>query len=170
MRLTTLFVFVASSVSAETKQREKSETINILSVLTTDLNPKAMKLDDDCIFSQQWFATDSAGPQPALTFRQAVDPRGNYPERFCDRYDRFRGLVAKAKSPENERTLYAADIDLSYPLFDANYENASVILQRVDYVIRSDGKTELSGRATKFALAKENGRWIVKITLLETIN
>jgi hypothetical protein len=113
---------------------------------------------------------DNAGPQPALNFRQAVDPRGKYPVRFCDRHARFRGLVAKAKSPENERALYAADIDLPCPLFAANYESANVILQRMDCVIRSDGNTEFSGRATKFVLAKENGRWIVRITLPETID
>src|SRR5215475_5896243 len=98
----------AGGISREA--REKAEVRAIFAMLLARLEPgDGWGHDLPCVFSGKWddFIHEDGHvvhPPPSLSLREALDPKGQHPDRFCDHAARNAQAKEMAKGLSGDRT------------------------------------------------------------------
>ncbi len=163
------------------QQREQAEVRAIFAMLLAHLEPgDGWHCDEPCVFSEQWtdFIRDEGRtarrirPLALLNVREALDLKGEHPDRFCDRRERnarAREMV-EALPGDNHARVTAADMDFSYPVFNRSFTRA--ILQHSggnDSWFKS-GRTDFVSSWRNVYLRKRNRAWMARFEMLGIAN
>ncbi len=175
------FGWPANAASLSHRQREKAEVRAFFAILLARMKPgDGWHYDVPRVFSEEWvdFIRDEGRtarrirPHALLNIRQAIDPKGEHPDRFCDRRERnarAREMV-KALPDDNNARVTTADMDFSYPIFDRSLTRA--ILQHSggnDSWFKS-GRTDFVSSWRNVYLRKRNRAWMARFEMLGIAN
>ena len=104
-----------------------------------------------------------------LSPHEALDPKGEHPERFCDYAVRAAQAAEMAKAVPKDRLggVATADMRFSYPIFDRNLTHA--VLQHTgsnQIFLRNGTRTVPAASFRNIYLTKKNGAWTARFELL----
>lgn len=155
----------ASELSRRT--REKRETRAIFAMLLAKIRPgDGWAFDDPCVISERWpnyVERDGNVRQvdALLTPREAMDPKGAHPEKFCDVEARDTAMREKAKALQGDEhaSVGTADIKLSYPIFNRRLTRARVQREGGNQKWYKNGKGDFVASGGVIYLMKRRGVW-----------
>jgi hypothetical protein len=155
-----LAVTIATHVDAAVvsrQERERLEVRAIFSMLLSRIDPGDgwSSYDLPCVVPEKWHdfwpddgrAARSIRPHALLTPRQALDPKGEHPQMFCDLAERNAQAkeVANGLSGDDSAGVTTADMSFSYPIFNRS-------------LTRTTLQHEGCFRARRLLLTAESGR------------
>jgi hypothetical protein len=124
----------AAAVSRQ--ERERLEVRAIFSMLLSRIDPgdALARHDLPCVVPEKWsdfVPDDGAGhirPHVLPTPRQALDPKGEHPQMFCDLAERNAQAreVAKGLSGDDSVHVTTADMSFSCPIFNRSLRRATL--------------------------------------------
>jgi hypothetical protein len=116
------------------RERERFEVRAIFSMLLSRIDPgdAVTRHDLPCVMPEKWsdFVPDDGHIRPhvLLTPRQALDPKGEHPQMFCDLAERNAQAkeIAKGLSGDDSVHVTTADMSFSYPIFNRSLTRATL--------------------------------------------
>lgn len=166
--LTLALICPGTASCASLTAREQREVRAIFAVVLQLVKPgDGWSFDMPCVIPVRWpaFVTPDGSAHPAhalLTPRQAMDPKGAHPDKFCDFERRDAAARTKAQSLPDGGGVTTADLTLTYPIFSAQHTQA--LIQRVgrNQTWFKNGKTIFAASGGVIRLTKRKGRWIAR--------
>lgn len=180
-----LWVLAASTHADATElsrqRREQTEVRAIFAMLLARMNPgDGLQYDVPCIFAQDWIAFDpnkgfsakSIRPHALLSLREALDPKAQHPEKFCDRKVRNEQAraAAAALSGDGNARITTADMDFSYPIFNRSLKRAILQHSGGNDIWFKNGKTDFVSSWRYVYLRKRHGAWTARFDTLGIAN
>jgi len=180
-----LAVTIATHVDAAAisrQERERLEVRAIFSMLLSRIVPGDgwPSYDLPCVASEKWrsyrpddgWAARSIRPHALLTPRQALDPKGERPQMFCDLAERNAQAkeVARGLSGDDFVSVTTADMSFSYPIFNRGLTRATLKHEGLNAHWFKSGKTDFVGSWRVVRLKKAKGVWTAKFETLGIAN
>ena len=181
-----MLIAIASANASESPPSsgaEQAEVRAIFAMLLARMNPgDGWHFDRPCVFSGDWIDLDldrgysgkSVHPHALLQpcAKRLSDPKGQHPERFCDR--KARNDEAKAAARElpgdgNPR-ITTADMDFSYPIFARGGRRAIVQHSGGNDSWFRNGKSDFVSSWRYVYLRKRHGVWTARFETLGIAN
>jgi hypothetical protein len=171
----------ASANASEFSQqrREQADVRAIFAMLLARMTPgDGWHFDRPCVFSGDWidldrgFSGKSLHPHALLSLREALDPKGRHPERFCDRKARNDGakVAARVLPGDDNAGIRTADMDFSYPVFARGRRRAIVQHSGGNDVWFKNGKSDFVSSWRYVYLRKRDGVWTARFETLGIAN
>jgi hypothetical protein len=171
----------ANAGEASLQRREQADVRAIFAMLLDRMTPgDGWHFDRPCVFSEDWIDLEldrgrsgkSIHPHALLSLREALDHKGQHPERFCDR--RVRNDEAKAAAralpgDDNER-ITTADMDFSYPVFARGRTRAILQHSGGNDSWFKNGKSDFISSWRYVYLRKRRGAWTARFETLGIAN
>jgi hypothetical protein len=157
--------------------RERQELVKIFDLLTSKMDVTAgdgIPSNVDCIFSREW--DESSQPNVCgevtkrsrlhelLSIREALDPRGQHSEMFCDRVERDK--QAQILAQNSGTSIVVANFGFSYPIFGRDFQTATVYYQRASILFLPNNKRNPPAASSgTITLRKQRGVWTYKLSV-----
>lgn len=176
-------IAITSAHASEFSQqrREQAEVRAIFAMLLARMNPgDGWHFDRPCVFSGDWidldldrgFSGKTLHPHALLSQREALDPYGQHPEKFCDR--KARNDEAKAAAHElpgdDHAGITTADVDFSYPVFARDRRRAILQHSGGNDIWFKNGKSDFVSSWRYVYLRKRHGIWTARFETLGIAN
>jgi hypothetical protein len=180
MRLCLLIflTLVPALAMAESREaRERREVVTIFDLLTLNMDVTAgdgLGSDVECVFPQEWDVswrrnskgeeTEQFRPRELLSIREALDPKGQHAERFCDRIERDKR--AKIWAQASGKNIAVANLSFSYPVFGRDFDSATLYFERGSILLTPGPKRNAPDLSSGIiTLRKRKGGWTYKVTV-----
>lgn len=151
-------------------EREKQDVRAIFAMLLTKLEPgDGWAFHMPCVISERW--PDFMSPdgkirrvQALLTPREAMDPKDEHPEHFCDIETRNADAREKAKSLDGDdrASINTADMKLTYPIFNSRLTRAKIQREGRNDSWFKNGRTHFVASGGLIYLIKQKGTWTAR--------
>jgi hypothetical protein len=117
-------------------------------------------------------AAHSIRPHALLTPRQALDPKGEHPEMFCDIAERNAQAkeTAKGLSGDDFARVTIADMTFSYPIFNRSLTRAWLDHEGGNTSWFKSGKKDFVASWGVVRLKKAKGVWTAEFGMRDTAN
>ena len=177
MLLRILIFLVLTPVLAQASSRdarERQEVVKIFDLLIPKMDVKSgdgIGSDIDCVFSRTWGLrwsgpTESEATRPPhelLSIQQALDPKGEHSDMFCDRDERDK--QAKILAQSNGKSIPVANFDFTYPIFGRNLQSATVRYYRESISFAPGHNYPPASSHGVISLRKQKGVWTFKVSV-----
>jgi hypothetical protein len=180
-----LAVITATQVDAAAtarQERERLEVRAIFSMLLSSMVPGDgwPCCDLPCVVPEEWrdfWPDDGRAPRPIrpralLTPRQALDPKGEQPQMFCDLAERNAQAkeVAKGLRGDDFAGVTTGDMSFSYPIFNRGLTRATLDHEGANTHWFKSGKTDFVSSWRVIRLKKAKGVWTAEFVTLGIAN
>jgi hypothetical protein len=172
----------ADAASASRQERERLEVRAIFSMLLSRMHPGDgwPSYDLPCVVPEKWMdywpddgrAPRSIRPHALLTPRQALDPKGEHPQMFCDLAERNAKAkeAAKGLSGGDFASITTADMSFSYPVFNRSLTRATLQHDGGNKHWFKSGREDFVSSWRVIHLKKAKGVWMAKFVTLGIVN
>lgn len=157
--------------------QERQQVLKIFDLLmsTMDLSERdRIGPRIESVFPREWeesWRTNAKGekisafrPGELLPFQEALDPRGQKPEMFCD--DRQRDQEAQTLARSSSQNVWVSSVRFSYPIFGSRFKTATVYFKREEKLVFPGGKRDLPDADWgRVRLRQQRGVWTCKISV-----
>jgi hypothetical protein len=179
--LVLVFSSDADAAGLSRLHREKMEVRAIFAMLIARMEPgDGWHFDVPCIFSEDWIdfvpnkgnSAKSVNPHALLSLRDALDPKGQHPEKFCDRKmrnDQAKAAALALAGGDNAR-ISTADMDFSYPIFNRGLTRAVLQHSGGNDSWLKNGKSDFVSSWRYVYLRKRHGVWTARFETLGIAN
>jgi len=161
----------ASASSSSRDECEKQEVRAIFSMLLAELTGgDGWPIDIPCVIPEQWpdFTNNNDGKiirvRALLTPREAMDPKGEHPEKFCDFKTRNTEAREKAKKLDGDDHAHitTGDLSLTYPIFNSRLTRAKIQREGRNDSWYKNGKGDFVASWGLIYLIKKKGAWTAR--------
>jgi hypothetical protein len=148
----------AAAAGLSRQEREKVEVRAILAMLLNHFRPgdDGQPYDMDCVTPEAWRESfypekptnaKPIRPHALLTPREALDPEGEHPERFCNFAERDAQAkeLAKALPDDDHPQIKTADMIFSYPIFNRSLTRAQLAHEGGNHFLYKNGRGAFEG-------------------------
>lgn len=147
-------------------EREAEEVRAIFATVLARLKPgDGLRFDMPCVISETWPAFKTPKGEirqhPLLTPRRAMDPQNVRPDEFCDLEERNAEARRKATTlgGSGRTAVVTADLNLTYPIFDARLTRAEIQRSGANHIWYKDGRKSFVASGGTIYLVKTKGTW-----------
>jgi len=177
-----LFASAPANAGERSEQRrEQAEVRAIFAMLLARINPgDGWHFDRPCVFSGEWidldldkgFSGKRLHPHALLSQREALDPKGQHPEKFCDRKTRNDEAKSAARElpGDDHAGITTADVDFSYPVFARGGRRALLQHSGGNDTWFKNGKSDFVSSWRYVYLRKRHGVWTARFETLGIAN
>lgn len=163
-RLVLITMCVAMTVRASAggevgTEKERSEVIALFDVVTSNAHESEGFWGNlECALGEDWYDNRE---RAVISLRDALDPKSEHAEMFCDPKARDDRMTEAAKALPEKRTLTAGSMKFGYPKFTRNFTHATIRYSSLALEFHKGARDPFpTGHNGLIHATKKNGKWL----------
>jgi hypothetical protein len=149
----------ASAGGVSRTEKERSEVIALFDVVTSNAHESEGFWGNlECALGEDWYDNRE---RAVIPLRDALDPKGEHAEMFCDRKARDDRMREAAKALPEKRALTAGSMEFGYPKFNRDFTRATISYSSLALEFYKGARDPFpTGHHGSIHATKKDGKWL----------